>query len=83
MNDDRITVRFPAELRKRLKAAAHLTGTRESDLVRSAVERQLEVDEDMLTPYEHAEATGLIGAVSGAIRDLSTNPKYLDDFGAK
>ncbi len=81
MKDYRVTVRFPAELRKRLKAAAHRTGTRESDLVRGAVERHLEIAEDVLTPYEHAKKAGLIGAVSDTVRDLSTNPKHFDGFG--
>jgi predicted DNA-binding protein len=81
MKDCRITVRLPAELRQRLKAAAHRTGTRESDLVRGAVERQLAIEEDVLTAYEHAKKAGLIGAARGAIRDLSTNSKHFDEFG--
>jgi predicted DNA-binding protein len=81
MKDHRITVRFPLELRRRLKAAARLGGTRESDLVRGAVERQLAAGEDSLTAYEHAKKAGLIGAVKGTPRDLSTNPKYFDGFG--
>ena len=81
MKDYRVTVRFPAELRKRLKAAAQRTGTRESELVRGAVERHLEIDEDVLSAYEHAEKAGLIGAASGAVRDLSTNPKHFAGFG--
>jgi predicted DNA-binding protein len=81
MKDDRITVRFPAELRRRLKAAARRTGTRESDLVRGAVERQLAADDDTLTAYDHAKKAGLIGAVRGASRDLSTNPEHFEGFG--
>jgi predicted DNA-binding protein len=81
MKDDRITVRFPAELRQRLKAAAHRSGTRESELVRAAVERQLAAEGDALTAYKHAKKAGLIGAVQGASRDLSTNPRHFDGFG--
>ena len=81
MKDHRITVRFPAELRRRLKAAARRQGTRESDLVRSAVERQLAAEEDALTAYERAEKAELIGTVRGAARDLSTNPRHFDGFG--
>ena len=81
MKDCRITVRFPAGLRQRLKIAAHRSGKRESDLVRGAVERQLEADDDALTPYEHAKRAGLIGAVRGAKRDLSTNPEHFEGFG--
>ena len=82
MKDYRITVRFPAELRRRLKDAAHRSGTRESDVVRGAVERQLTAEEDALTAYEHAKKAGLIGTVRGARRDLSTNPRHFDKFGA-
>ena len=63
---------IPDELPRRLKDAA---------LVRSAAERQLEAGENSLTAYELAEIAGLIGVVKGAIRDLSTNPKYFDGFG--
>jgi predicted DNA-binding protein len=81
MKNDRITVRLPAELRRRLKAAARRNGTRESDIVRGAVERQFAAEEEVTTAYEHAKKAGLIGAVRGASRDLSTNAKHFDGFG--
>ena len=81
MKDYRITVRFPAELRRRLKDAADRSGTRESDVVRGAVERQLTAEDAALTAYEHAKKAGLIGAVRGTSRDLSTNPRHFDGFG--
>jgi predicted DNA-binding protein len=81
MKDHRITVRFPLDLRRRLKAAARRSGTRESDLVRGAVELQLAAEEKSLTAYETAKKAGLIGAVKGRLRDLSTNQKYFDGFG--
>jgi hypothetical protein len=55
MNEDRITVRLPADLRRKLKDAARRNGTRESDLVRGAVERQLAAEDESLTAYEHAK----------------------------
>ena len=81
MKDYRLTVRFPAELRTRLRAAARRAGTRVSDLVRTAIERQLAFEDQKLTAYEHTRSAGLIGTVKGASRDLSTNPKHLDGFG--
>ena len=81
MKDHRITVRFSPELRRRLKASARRSGTRESDLVRNTVERQLAAEEGLPTAYEYAKKGGLIGAVKGTPRDLSTNPKYFDGFG--
>jgi predicted DNA-binding protein len=81
MKDNRVTVRFPAELRQRLRAAARRSGTRESDLVRTAVERQLAAEDDALTAYERAKKARLIGVVR-ASRDLSTNPRHFDGFGS-
>ena len=81
MKDYRITVRFPADLRRRLKQTARRHGTRESDLVRGAVERQLAAEEHVITAYERAKKAGLIGAVRKASRDLSTNPRHFDGFG--
>jgi predicted DNA-binding protein len=81
MQDSRITVRLPAELRRRLKAAASRTQTRESDLIREAVKRHLANGEAELTAYQYAKANGLIGAVRGAPKDLSTNPKHFRGFG--
>jgi predicted DNA-binding protein len=82
MSDNRITVRFPPELRRRLRDCARRSGTRESDLVRNAVERQLAVEDAALTAYDHAKKAGLIGAVRGASPDLSTNPEHFEEFGA-
>jgi predicted DNA-binding protein len=81
MKDYRITVRFPAELRRRLKDAARRSGMRESDLVRGAVERQLAAEDNSVEAYEYAKVAGLIGAVRGASPDLSTNPRHFDGFG--
>jgi predicted DNA-binding protein len=81
MKDQRVTVRLPAELRRRLKDAAQRNGTRESDTVRRAVEQQLAAEDDGITAYERARKAGLIGVVRGASRDLSTNAKYFDGFG--
>ena len=82
MADQRITVRFSAELRRRLKAASRRSGLHESDLVRGAVERHLEA-EDKTSAYDLAKQSGLIGAVRGASRDLSTNRKHFDGFGGR
>ena len=81
MKDNRITVRLSPEMRRRLKASARRRGTRESDLVRGAVELHLAAEEGSLTAFEHAKKAGLIGAVKGTARDLSTNPKYFEGFG--
>ena len=81
MKNDRITVRFSAELRRRLKEAARRNGTRESDIVRRAVDQHFAAEDEEVTAYEHAQKAGLIGAIRGASRDLSTNPKHFNGFG--
>lgn len=83
MKNARITVRFSSELRRRLKATAHRTGTKESDLIRVAVERQLAFEEDVHTAHQRAKKAHLIGAVRGAPRDLSHNPAHFDGFGER
>ena len=81
MKDSRITVRFPATLRRKLQAAARRSGLRESDLVRGAVEHQLLAQEEVPNAYERATKAGLIGVVRRASPDLSTNPKHFKGFG--
>jgi metal-responsive CopG/Arc/MetJ family transcriptional regulator len=85
MKDYRITVRVPAELRQRLKVAALRSGSRESELIRGAVKRQLDAadaERDAReTAYTRFEKAGLIGLIRGADPDLSTNPKHFDGFG--
>lgn len=81
MKDFRITVRFPAELHRRLKDVAHRTRTRESDFVRGAVERQLAAEEAALTAYDQVKKAGLIAAVRGVPPNLSTDPRHFEDFG--
>jgi predicted DNA-binding protein len=75
MKEDRVTVRFSAEVHRRLREAARRGGRRESDFVRDAVERQLAEEESALTVYEHAKNAGLIGVAKGKVRDLSTKPE--------
>jgi predicted DNA-binding protein len=79
--DFRITVRLPGELRRRLKAAARRGGTKESEVVRVAVERQLAAEEAAPTVYDQLQKAGLVGSVRGAARDLSSNPAHFDGFG--
>ncbi len=81
MKDSRVTVRFSAELRARLKNAAHANGVRESEVIRKAVERQFALDDDATTAYERAKKEGLIGAVKDASPDLGTNIRHMDGFG--
>ena len=81
MKEYRISVRLNSALRRRLEATAIRTGKPESSLVREALERQLSRSEAGETAYDLALRAGLIGAVKGGSRDLSTNPRHFDGFG--
>jgi predicted DNA-binding protein len=81
MKDERLTVRFPLELRRRLKAAALQSGTKESDVVRGAVQEHLDAAATSTSAYDKMKKAGLIGLVRGANRDLSTNPLHFEGFG--
>jgi metal-responsive CopG/Arc/MetJ family transcriptional regulator len=77
----RVSVRFTAELRRRLEAAAKREGKRESEVVREAVEGHLARQQGEPTTYELLKRAGLIGIVKKAPADLSTNPRYFEGFG--
>jgi predicted DNA-binding protein len=83
MKDERLTVRFPLELRRRLKAAALRSGTKESDVVRGAVQQHLDAAAILTrtTAYDKVKKAGLIGLVRGSNRDLSTNRLHFEGFG--
>ena len=83
MAGHRITVRFPEELLKRLRAASRRSGKPESELVRHAVEQHLEAEDEQPSAYDHAKRMGLIGAVKGAPADLASNKKHLEGFGTR
>ena len=50
-------------------------------MIRAAVERQFAAEDQEGTAYELAQRSGLIGVVSRAPKDLSTNSKDFDGFG--
>ena len=75
-------MRLLDELRQSLKAAAERAGTPESDLVCAAIQRYLAAEDEATTAFDRAKRAGLIGAVRGASRDLSTNPRHFDGFGS-
>ncbi len=82
VSSQRITIRIPPSLGKRLKEQAGVKGRPESEIVREALERYLR-EAGGQSAYELAKQAGLIGQLKGAPRDLSTNPRHLKGFGEK
>ena len=81
MATDRLTVRLPPKLRRRLRALSRQQRRRESELVREALEAFCANGRKPVTCYDLALRAGLIGSAPNAPPDLSTNPKYMEGFG--
>jgi metal-responsive CopG/Arc/MetJ family transcriptional regulator len=77
----RISVRVPGGIARRLKERSRATGTRESQVVRQALEQYLSQDRMQETAYDLLQRAGLIGCVQDAPRDLSTNKRHFKGFG--
>jgi len=81
MASQRISVRVPRGIARRLKERSRATGTRQSEVVRQALEKYLPESGTEQTAYDLAKKVGLIGCIRGAPKDLSTNKKYFKSFG--
>ena len=81
MASQRISVRVPGGIARRLKERSRATGTRESQVVREALEHYLSENRKEETAYDLLLRAGLIGCVRDAPKDLSTNKRYFKGFG--
>jgi predicted DNA-binding protein len=81
MATQRISVRVPDKVARRLKERSRITGAGESAVVREALEQYLSKNPDEQTAYDIAREVGLIGCVRGAPKDLSTNKRHFKGFG--
>ena len=85
MASDRITIRIPETLGRRLRHRSRMRGQPESALVREALETYLGQPSEARPAYELAEEAGLIGCIrrgpKSPAKDLSTNPRHLEGFG--
>jgi len=81
MASQRISVRISGGIARRLKERSRTTGVLESQVVREALEQYLSAKRTEETTFDLLREAGMIGCVSGAPRDLSTNKKYFKGFG--
>jgi predicted DNA-binding protein len=81
ISSQRITVRVPESLVKRLKKHADAKRCPESAVVREALENFLQTVPASTSAYDLAKEAGLIGCVRGGPSDLSTNRKHFKGFG--
>lgn len=81
MSTGRITIRVDDSLQERLESVAQAAGKTESQVVREALEDYLDRNQVDVTAYDLFKKAGIIGCVKGGPKDMSTNPKYMADFG--
>ena len=84
MSSSRITIRIPDGLGARLRHRSRLKGQPESALVREALENYLGQPTDARAAFELADEAGLLGCIPRKAkipRDLSANPRHMQDFG--
>ena len=81
MASQRISVRVSSSTARRLKERSRITGARESEVVRAALEQYLEKSSSETTTYDLLKEAGLIGCARNLPKDLSTNKRYFKGFG--
>lgn len=75
-----MSIKLPKELKARIRATARVRKTRPSALVREAIEQSLNGKGAKPSLYELDRDVLEIPDDSGP-RDLSTNPKYMKNYG--
>jgi len=81
MPSQRISVRVPPSLGRRLKQRSTVKGAPESEVVREALEAFLSPAAGRKSAYEVASELGLIGSGGKSPKDLSTNRRHFKGFG--
>jgi hypothetical protein len=77
----KITVKIPNALNKRLEAEASWQGIPKSAMIRRALEQLLNESGPSRRHTAFEGVKDLCGIIKGGPTDVSTNPKYLTDFG--
>ena len=81
MAEDRLSIRLPKSLRRRIDALSESTGKSDSEIARQAIEQYLDRTPASPSAYDVALKAGWIGCFNSGIGDLSTNPKHMEGFG--
>ena len=77
MSSDRLSIRIPADLRRRIEDE----GRSVSEVVRDALSEHVRKVRKQESCYDLAVRLGIIGSVKRAPRDLSTNRRHFRGFG--
>ena len=84
MASERVTVRLEAEMAQRLEDLAIRRSQTASELVREAVRRLIDDEDDRSeSAFDAAKRAGIMGMVDDLPEDLSTNPRHFEGFGER
>lgn len=81
MPSHRLSIRITPELERRIRQRAQSAGRRPSAVVREALEHHFAAQSPTPSCYDLAREAGVIGCVTDAPPDLSTNPAHFEGFG--
>lgn len=78
-----LTLKIPKELERELSRTASRRGVSKSQLAREAIAGYLRRPTKSDTPFVSAldRAGDLVGSIKHSPRGLSTDPRFMDDFG--
>lgn len=76
-----LTIKLSTGLKSQLEAAARLRGRSVSAEVREAVEHRLRRGRRTHKPSLYERTKYLCGCFDSGVKDLATNPKYLEGLG--
>jgi hypothetical protein len=76
-----LTIKLSTGLKSKLAAAARLRGRSVSAEVREAVEHRLRRGHRARKPSLYERTKHLCGCFDSGVKDLATNPKYLEGLG--
>ena len=77
-----ISVKIPESLKLRMETESNRRGLTKSRLIRETLERAFTAKRAEAAATVFDLTKDLCGAVTGGPRDLSSNPKHLDRYGA-
>ena len=76
-----LTIKLPTALKHELEATARRGGRSVSAVVREAVEGRLRQGRRARKTSLYERTKHLCGCVTSGVKDLATNPKYLEGLG--
>ena len=76
-----LTLKMPDSLLMRLQQESRLRRVSKTELIRTALEKELKEPQDSKEVSCYDLARDLAGSIKRLPKDIATNPKYMEGFG--